>query len=123
MYFNGIFGVRKDEKLGLEWMVKAADGGYDVALYEMGGAYEFGRRGVSKDKAKAIYWYEEAAEHGNIQAQYRLGEKYERGDGVPKDIDKALFWLRKAADHDEGDFTQNLAKQTLTRLEKKGAPQ
>jgi TPR repeat protein len=122
MYFNGIFRVHKDETLGLEWMMKAADGGYDVALYEMGRAYEFGRRGVTKDKTKAIYWYEKAAERSNIQAQYWLAEKYERGDGVPKDLDKARFWLRKAADHDKGDFTQNLAERELARLEKEGAP-
>lgn len=109
--------------LGLEWMMKAADGGYDVALYEMGRAYEFGTRGVMKDQTKAIDWYEKAAERGNIQAQYFLAEKYERGDGVPKDIDKALFWMRKAADHDKGDFMQNLAANALVRLEKEGAPQ
>jgi TPR repeat protein len=91
-------------------MMRAADEGYDVALYELGRAYEFGRRGVSRDEAKAIYWYQEASERGNIQAQYWLGLKYESGDGLPKDIDKALFWLRKAADHDQSDLTQNSAR-------------
>jgi Sel1 repeat len=79
MYFNGIFRVHKDETLGLEWMMKAADGGYDVALYEMGRAYEFGRRGATKDKTKAIYWYEKAAERSSIQAQYWLAENTSAG--------------------------------------------
>jgi TPR repeat protein len=32
MYFNGIFGIQKDETLGLQWMMKAADGGYEIIV-------------------------------------------------------------------------------------------
>jgi hypothetical protein len=36
-------------------------------------------------------------------------------------LDKAIFWFRKAADHDEIAFSQNLAAQALSRLEKSRA--
>ena len=45
---------------------------YAVALYELGRAYEFGRRGVSRNKAKAIYWYQEAAKRGFEPARVAL---------------------------------------------------
>ena len=98
------------------------DQSYAVALYELGRAYEFGRRGVSRNKAKAIYWYQEAAKRGNLEAQYWLGRKYERGQDLPKNIDKALFWLRRAAGHDQKDLVQNSAERELARLERQ-APQ
>jgi 2-polyprenyl-6-methoxyphenol hydroxylase-like FAD-dependent oxidoreductase len=41
---------------------------YAVALFELGRAYEFGRRGLSRNKAKAIHWYQEAAKRGNVEA-------------------------------------------------------
>jgi TPR repeat protein len=123
MYFNGIFGVQRDDALGLRWLTKAANAGYAAALRDMALAYDLGRKGVSKDRAKAAYWYEEAAERGDVQSQYFLAERYESGDGVVKDIDKAIFWMRKAADHDEGEFVQNLAAQALPRLEKRAASQ
>ncbi len=91
---------------------------YAVALYELGRAYEFGRRGVSRNKAKAIYWYQEAAKRGNLEAQYWLGRKYERGQDLPKNIDKALFWLRRAAGHEQKDMVQASAERELARLER-----
>jgi 2-polyprenyl-6-methoxyphenol hydroxylase-like FAD-dependent oxidoreductase len=89
-----------------------------VALYELGRAYEFGRRGVSRNKAKAIYWYQEAAKRGNSDAQYCLGRKYEQGQDLPKNIDRALFWLRRAAGHDQSDLVQNTAERELARLKR-----
>ena len=91
---------------------------YSVALYELGSAYEFGRRGVSRDNARAIYWYQEAAERGNVEAQYWLGLKYERGHDPPKDIDKALFWLRRAAAYDQSELVQNSAERESVRLKR-----
>jgi 2-polyprenyl-6-methoxyphenol hydroxylase-like FAD-dependent oxidoreductase len=94
------------------------DQSYAVALYELGRAYEFGRRGVARNKAKAIYWYQEAAKRGNSEAQYWLGRKYEQGQDLPKNIDRALFWLRRAAGHDQSDLVQNSAERELVRLKR-----
>jgi TonB family protein len=52
---------------------KAADQGYDLAEFALGGMYEYGL-GVEQDHAAAMAWYKKAAAQGLEAAKDRLAE-------------------------------------------------
>jgi TPR repeat protein len=56
-------GVERDYAKAMEWYLKAADQGYDLAMYYIGNFYRFGD-GAEQDYAKAVEWYRQAGDHG-----------------------------------------------------------
>jgi tetratricopeptide (TPR) repeat protein len=94
-YRNG-WGVAKDYANAHEWYQKAANQGYDSAMFEVGLLYQVGGSGVAKDYAKAREWYEKAANKNDPNAMVNIGFLYDKGRGVTKDDVKALEWYIKA---------------------------
>jgi TPR repeat protein len=76
-------------------LAKAKVGDAD-AQYQVGNAYNYGRR-VRRDYAQALNWYRKGAEQGNADAQFQLGGLYHFGHGVPRDAVLAFDWAKKAA--------------------------
>ena len=82
------------------WYRKAAEQGFAVAQYLLGGMYEDGR-GVSQSDSQTAGWYQQAAEQGYTGAQYTLGNRFEEGRGVTKSDTQAARWYQKAAEQGE----------------------
>ena len=104
-YGDYLVSYSDNEKLGIEYMSKAATKGFAPAQNNLGNKYYNGK-GVEKDYAKAVEWYRKAAEQGYDWAQYNLAERYYSGDGVEQDYVKALEWYIKAAEQ-ENTWAQN----------------
>lgn len=93
-------GVAQDYAAAVEWIRKAADQDYPLALVRFGNLYEWGH-GVAEDYSAAALWYRRAADRGLPQGAFALGLLYKRGDGVPKNSAEAAAWFRRGA---EGGF-------------------
>jgi hypothetical protein len=106
MYITGR-GVERNEELGVEYMLDAAEGGDGRAQVNLGLFYESGR-GVEQDLETAAEWYTEAAEAGLPFAQTKLGVLYQRGAGVRQDYAKAMDLYEAAAAQDDVYALRNL---------------
>jgi TPR repeat protein len=96
-YFKGD-GVDKDEKIGVQLLLLAAEQNHARACEMLGCLYRDGRHGTRQNYKKAAEWYQRAAELGYSSSQHYLGAMYLHGRGVRKDGDKAVEWMCKAAD-------------------------
>jgi len=89
--------VKKDNELGFQWHMKAAEGGDSLAQYTVGKAYASGV-GVSKDPKKSVEWHQKAADGGYKKSQYILGLYHLHGQqGLAKSREMAFKWFREAA--------------------------
>ena len=96
--------------VSLTELTAAAEGGDNVAQFELGNRYLYGD-GVIADNFEAARWFQKAAEQGNNNAQYNLGVMYMQGTGVIADNRLAVEWFRKAAD--QGDPPAQFTLATL----------
>jgi TPR repeat protein len=93
----GDLGVTQNYKVAAEWYRHAAEQGFALAQFKLGGLYDFGR-GVPQDYEEAVRWYRLAAEQGLALAQFNLGCMYEDGDGVIRDLHESMKWHQLAAE-------------------------
>ena len=93
----GDLGVTQNHQFAAKWYRHAADQGFALAQFKLGGLYDFGR-GVPQDYEEAVRWYRSAAEYGLALAQFNLGCMYEEGKGVPLNLHESLKWHRLAAE-------------------------
>lgn len=93
----GELGVSQNFHVAAKWYRHAAEQGFALAQFKLGGLYDFGR-GVPQDYEEAVRWYRLAAEQGLALAQFNLGCMYEEGTGVPQNLQKAVKWHRLAAE-------------------------
>ncbi len=95
----GDYNIGKNNALGLELIIRAADAGDDKAVEKLFELYYYGSHGgspkIEKDREKAAKFIRPYAENGSAVAQRLLGGYYQ----YEKDDDnKALEWYLKAAD-------------------------
>lgn len=79
LYFDAPYGER-DERLGLEWMTKAAQQGHIRAMVDVAKILAFGARGVEANQANAMEWFGAAAKQdfrlataGMLEVSFRIG--------------------------------------------------
>lgn len=106
MHANGL-GAKQDEKAAVQWLRRAAEGGYGAAAVELGQRLEDGQ-GVPADPKAAAAWYakgarllvKESAKPGfrGTRALANLGMVTALGKGVKKDEAKGLALVRRAAE-------------------------
>lgn len=107
-FFNGKFGLEKDEDEAADWFRKAAIQGHAKAQYCLGFCYYNGL-GVAKKWVEARNWWVKAAEQQYAPAQYALGNCYANGEAVVKDDAKAVELYLKAAEQNYAGAQNNLA--------------
>lgn len=103
----GLAGEIVDFNEAFIWCLKAAEHGFEDAIYQTGMDYYHGY-GVTQNYEKAVYWWEKASSN-NICAKYNLGVCYERGLGVKTDYKKAFEYYKLTADKGDADAQENLA--------------
>lgn len=91
---QGLYGLPMDVDKALYYTRKAANQGYDGAIYNLGLFYLNGM-GVEKDTDKARSYFEQAAMQGVAAAQFYYGACLSTDSAT---IDQAYFWIQKAAD-------------------------
>lgn len=91
-----------DEK-AVELMIKEAERGNALAMYELGRIYN-SDKAVSKDDEKAQEWYKKSLETFLLMdaekivpyMAYRIGKMYVNGLGTEQDYSEGMKWLKKA---------------------------
>jgi TPR repeat protein len=100
---SGGHGVEKDEKLGVDLMIQAAEQNDGMAQYILA-QYYLG----TKQTERGLIFMEKAAEGGMLQAQMALGDYYgSNTDG--RNLDKAVKWYRRASGQNYAPAMNNLA--------------
>ena len=94
------YGVKKNAKLGIQWLTKTAENSCLFAIEDLGLTYDNGR-GVKRDPRKAAYWYQHALESGGAQVGrevlYNYGRLLKNGEGVRQNNKRAFELFQKAA--------------------------
>ncbi len=103
----GLAGEIVDFNEAFIWCMKAAEQGFEDAIYQTGMDYFHGN-GVTQNYEMAVYWWNKASSN-NICAKYNLGVCYERGLGVKTDYKKAFEYYKLTADKGDADAQENLA--------------
>ncbi len=98
-YEYGMILIREedDEPKGIEWVKRAAFGGYARAMTYLGSAYLKGDV-VPQSTSIALEWYEQAVKKNDPEAQLALGTLYANGTAVQPDPEAAVRLLTLAAD-------------------------
>lgn len=96
LMITGEGGAKKDQKNGVDWIRKSAEGGNPMGQRLWGDILSSGRL-VPLDDAASIRWYRQAAEAGDPDAQSEMGVRYTLGRGVQKDDAEGVRWAMKAA--------------------------
>ena len=86
------------QKLGIEWIQKAASQGVPVAYFNLGNLLRFGHAGLPPNDDKCFEMYEKAAKLGHVESQFQLGLMYNEGIGVPQNQEKAVECFAACAD-------------------------
>ncbi len=105
LYAAGVPGLAKDDKVSLDYLIKAAEQKNAVALSTYAARLFDGdpttgnaKPLVAKDPAKAMKLFEDAASSGFAAANRLLGAIYENGlGGNARDLKKAVEYYTKAA--------------------------
>jgi TPR repeat protein len=101
--------ARKDFVEAKRLYQKAADGGYPLAMNNLGTMYEGGHPGIPVDHAEAVKWYTKAADAGEPIAITNLAWMYEAGLGVKKNCAEAVRLNQAAAKAGYSPAMSNLA--------------
>ena len=89
-------GVAKDQKRGLDLMLRAAEVGHTYAMNELGYIFISGK-GKLVDAERGLRFYEAGAQHEDIYSFNNLGLVYLEGSVRPADPQKALRYFTQAA--------------------------
>jgi TPR repeat protein len=98
---------------GIRLLLKASEGGFIDASYELGILFEEGI-GVKRSHAEAIKLYHIAADKGHEDALYRLARLYHGGNGTKQDLIKAFGLYTSAATY--GHPLAELATKITSKL-------
>lgn len=100
-YRLGMFGLREDSALALQFYRQAAFQGHANSSANIGDAYASGD-GVKQDYQLAAHYWARAASLDDAHSLRELGRAHALGNGVQQDLDKALKYLNRAADLGDG---------------------
>ncbi|MFD1817955.1 Serine/threonine protein kinase [Pseudarcicella hirudinis] len=112
MYTSGK-GLSKNEKLGFENYLAAANKGYAFVQENLADMYRYGI-GTPVNLPEAVKWYTTSASKGHPAAQLTLGRMYLYGEGVYQDASKGLDFIRKASDQNYSAALSDLGYQYFT---------
>ncbi len=102
-YFNESKLTKPDANESIAWYTKAAEQGDEVAQYNLGGFFYYGKYGVTQNFATAVSWYEKSAAQGYALAKRDLAFCYKDGKGVAADPFRALELYQSAASKGDAD--------------------
>uniref|UniRef100_A0A915E0I1 DZIP3-like HEPN domain-containing protein n=1 Tax=Ditylenchus dipsaci TaxID=166011 RepID=A0A915E0I1_9BILA len=116
LYAKGL-GVKRDMKISLMWLKKAAEMptntmfgrlGIAEAQHSLGLRYQTGV-GVPKDLKLAIEWYQKAVDNNCAASANNLGLLYQNGTGVKRSLETAFMHFKMAAQQDDVPAMINLS--------------
>lgn len=116
-----VANAQSDFAGALQWLRKAAEGGWLRAQLDLGGIYYAGGHGVQPDAKMALQWFTKAAAQGSKEAEVFLGLLHYDGLLGKRDVDAAMKHWQAAAEAGiaEGQYRLGriLAQNEQTRKE------
>ncbi|CAB9522521.1 Sel1 domain protein repeat-containing protein [Seminavis robusta] len=110
-YYNGVHGVKKDEKKACEWFKRARSAGCVKGTAMMAWCY-LGGWGAPKQQSLGLIHLTNAASQGSNVAAYHLGMAFANGTfDLRVDIAEAIYWLVKAIGDCPHDHLSDSAKK------------
>ena len=91
-------GDAKDQAIGIQYYLQAAQSGNSEAQSQMGAIYYRGEH-VPQDLEQAFYWLSKSAEQQNASGQVMLGQLYQEEAFSKKDGQKSIYWLTQAVEN------------------------
>ena len=101
--------IEPDLEKAIVYYEKAAQGGMEEALMELGYLYSIGEY-MEPDYEKGIEYYKRAADMGNTTALGNLGLSYCKGYGVEQDEKKGFAYFLKAAEGGHPDAMMQVSE-------------
>ncbi len=81
----------KNPKKRFKWILKGAQGGSDIAQWNLGSLYEFGcplkKTEIEIDPKKALYWYLKSAKQNFPDALFSIASYYENKGNYKKAVE------------------------------------
>ena len=105
-YQYGWGNADESEEKYVQYVEKAAIGGYVLAQGDLGDWYHTGAHGKDKDNDIAIGWYILAAQKGLIRAYLDTGMIYLERKGSKEDLKKGLDWIEQYLDTESNYFSR-----------------
>lgn len=97
-FIAGTGGIERNEGHGIQWLARAAKGGYSPALHAMGDLYAEGKY-VPQSDVCAVWYYRWAASRGHPAALTRLGDALRLGHlDLSVDLAQATVLYHRAAE-------------------------
>ncbi len=97
MFYNGWLGRKKDVKAAVQWFLKAAAQGSELALIRLANIILSGESMSEKHQKATGKLLKYFAQKGHVESQYHLGRMYYKGIVFEKNRHKALNLLHSAA--------------------------
>ncbi len=113
MYFDAPYGQR-DEKLGAEWMRKAAMQGHSRAMTDLATILVFGASDVDVDEPQALEWFRAAAKQNypaTIAAMLQMVDRITNGSSYKE---SRFYWMRQIAELGDANGQNRLAGMYAT---------
>ncbi|MCO4784033.1 MAG: sel1 repeat family protein [Candidatus Cloacimonetes bacterium] len=108
-------GTTQNEKLAIDYLIKADSKGSHRASYYLAMLYLDGSETTPMDKNKALQWLKKASKYQNPSACYHLAKFFEKGDLLPRDQSAALELYKIASKNNHAK-----AKYRLSQIYKEG---
>lgn len=104
-------GVEKNLFTAVDLKMKAANGGYSYAQFDVGNYFYYGYSEVNiEPNAEIAYsWYKKAADQNNGNAQLMVAYCLENGIGTDTNEDKSIEYYEKSASNGIAEAYLNLA--------------
>ena len=83
----------------LDWCIKSANNGFNVAQHSLGWMHMKGEEGFDVNKRLGFQWYKKAAVRGYPDAQHNLANCYLFGNGVERNKKEAYRLYKLAAEN------------------------
>lgn len=93
--------VPQDEQKGIDFLIKAAEQGYEEAMLKVGKVLTADIMSPYADEVKGIKYLTQAYEKGNVEAAIVLAELYRNGMATVRNIEKSKEFLQFAINKEE----------------------
>ncbi len=91
IYANGTSKIARDDVKARQYLILAAQRGYDTAQFDLG-RWLIEGRGGERNYEQGFGWMQLAAQRGTVMAQAWLARLYRDGIGTEGDLVKAAAW-------------------------------
>ncbi len=110
-----VSGPQAQRQQGLQWIERAADGGYAEAQYRLVTYFENQSGIMRSDPARGVALLTAAAQQNHLPAMGALALGYEKGRyGLPRDLEQASQWYQRLLQaYDEGNYTGEIDERFI----------